>query len=128
VLLFLSGSYLGWVISQVATLASLTLGSLCSKWCGFLSFHKHLFIPFLLLFSFKLRLPFPFLLYHLLLFNFSLLVCFLVGSFVLIFAPLCIIHTIYLCFSLCPSEVNLHTYLTTWLCSCLVGIFLGFPP
>ena len=37
-----------------------------------------------------------------------------------------IIITLYLCFSLCSLEVNLHTYLTTWLCSCQVGIFFGF--
>jgi len=29
-------------------------------------------------------------------------------------------------FSLCPLEVNLHTYLTTWLSSYPVGIFFGF--
>jgi len=29
-------------------------------------------------------------------------------------------------FSLCPLEVNLHTYLTTWLSLCPVGIFFGF--
>jgi len=45
----------------------------------------------------------------------------------LISAP-CITITLFLCFSLYPFEVNLHTYLTTWLSSCLVGIFLGFSP
>ena len=30
-----------------------------------------------------------------------------------------------LCFSFFSLEVNLHTYLTTWLCSCPVGIFFG---
>ena len=40
----------------------------------------------------------------------------------------CIIITLFLWFSLCPSEVNLHTYLTTWLSSCPVGIFVGFSP
>ena len=45
----------------------------------------------------------------------------------LISAP-CIIITLFLCFSLCPSEVNLHTYLTTWLSSFPVRIFIGFPP
>ena len=35
-----SGSYLGWVISQVVALASLILESLCSKWLDFLSYHK----------------------------------------------------------------------------------------
>ena len=35
-----SGSYLGWVIPQVATLTSLILESLCSKWRDFLSYHK----------------------------------------------------------------------------------------
>ena len=39
----------------------------------------------------------------------------------LIFTP----HLI-LCFSLCPLEVNLHTYLTTWLSLCPMGIFFGF--
>ena len=40
----------------------------------------------------------------------------------------CIIITLFLSFSLCPCEVNLHTYLTTWLNSCPVRIFLGFSP
>jgi len=33
-----------------------------------------------------------------------------------------------LCFSLCPLEVNLHTYLTTWLSLYPVGIFFGLSP
>ena len=37
-----------------------------------------------------------------------------------------ILITIQFCFSFCSLEVNLHTYLTTWLSSCLVGIFFGF--
>jgi len=40
----------------------------------------------------------------------------------------CIIITSFLCFSLCHYEVNIHTYLTTWLSLCPVGIFLGFSP
>ena len=41
--------------------------------------------------------------------------------------PFIINHHI-LIFFLCPLEVNLHTYLTTWLSSCPVGIFFGFSP
>jgi len=38
-----------------------------------------------------------------------------------------IILTIF-CFSLCPLEVNIHTYLTTWLNSCPVGVFFRLSP
>jgi len=41
------------------------------------------------------------------------------------FAPHHHLHHI-IVFYLCPLEVNLHTYLTTWLSSCPVGIFFGF--
>ena len=34
-------------------------------------------------------------------------------------------HHILCFFSFCPLEVNIHTYLTTWLSSCPVGIFFG---
>ena len=40
----------------------------------------------------------------------------------------CISFSPYLDFHFCLCEVNLHTYLTTWLSSCLVGIFLRFSP
>ena len=46
--------------------------------------------------------------------------CFLLCSFNS--ATLHHLHYI-LCFFLLPLEVNFHTYLTTWLSSCLVGIF-----
>ena len=39
-----------------------------------------------------------------------------------------LIITLYLCFSFCPLEVNLNTYLTTWLSLYPVGIFFGFSP
>ena len=51
--------------------------------------------------------------------------CFLPSYVILIFTPHHCHHLI-LWFSLCPLEVNFHTYLTTWLSSCLVGIFFGF--
>ena len=40
----------------------------------------------------------------------------------------CISYSLYLVFHLCLWKVNLHTYLTTWLSSCPVGIFLMSSP
>jgi len=79
--------------------------------------------------SYKLLFPFIFLFsialcysVHLCLFGFHLL------SFpYMLFnsAPLHHHHHI-IVFSIFPLEVNLHTYLTTWLSSCPVGILFGF--
>ena len=77
------------------------------------SFYFSSFAPFSLYFMF---------LYHLFLFGFHLLYLpyMLFNS-----APFHHQHHIIL-FSLCPLEVNLHTYITTWLSSCPVGISFGF--
>ena len=84
-------------------------------------------ISFLYLFISSFLAPFPFILYScvlLFLFGFSIL---LLSSICFNFVPLHHHHHI-IVFSLFPLEVNLHTYLTTWLSSCLVGIFFGFSP
>jgi len=117
------GSYLGWVISQVVAFASLILESLYSKWRVFISSHKlSSSLPLYSLFC--AILPSIFILFY-------SLICSLLCSFSLI-VP-CLYFSMHHChliivFSLCPSEVNLHTYLTTWLSSFPVGIFLGFLP
>ena len=56
------------------------------------------------------------------LFDFSIL---LLSIICFNYAPLHHHHHI-IVFYFCPLEVNLHTYLTTWLSSCSVGIFFGF--
>jgi len=115
------GSYLGWIISQVAVLASLMLEFLCFKWCDFISSHKlSSSLPLLSLFTSSSPLHIHFLL----LFNlFFTLFFFFICSLSLI--PLHYCHLI-ISFSLCPSEVNFHTYLNTWLSSCSLRIFVGF--
>ena len=40
----------------------------------------------------------------------------------------CILFSPYLVFDLCLYEVNFYTYLTTWLSSCPMGIFLNSSP
>ena len=59
-----------------------------------------------------------------LLFNFSFYIVFLYLAPCLNFAPHHHLH--HTIVSLCPLEVNLHAYLTTWLSSCPVGIFFEF--
>ena len=58
-------------------------------------------------------------------FSISVSILFLSIIYSLFSAPHHHPHTI-IVFSLCPLEVYLHTYLTTWLSSCPVKIFLGF--
>ena len=65
--------------------------------------------------------PFPFVFKFLFIFfSFGLSILYILNS-----VPLHHLHLI-IVFSLCPLEVNLHTYLTSWLSSCLVEIFFGF--
>jgi len=113
-----------WAL-QVATLSPLILDYLILQVARHpFFFHKLSSSP--PLFIFLLRHPFhSSLLYHVCLLSLvitclSHLMLFLFLQFTFI-----IIITI-LCFSLCPLEVNLHTYLTTWLSSCPIGIFFGF--
>ena len=99
-----------------------------SKWCDPPLFNH-------ISFSFLLSLPlFP--LFHLSLCSYVLvfILCQCSVHYVLDFpsmlfyiSPFNINHHIPV-FFLCPLEVNLHTYLTTWLCPCPVGIFFGFSP
>ena len=70
-------------------------------------------------------MPFPFLLYYcvlLFLFGFHIL---LLSIIYFNSSPLNYHHHIVV-FSLCPLEVNLHTYLTIWLRSCPMRIFFRF--
>ena len=99
-----------------------TLQVLCSSFPISISFLH-------LIFSITFHFTFYFLHYFLVcvFFPFSHLLHSLLHFMLFSFRP-CIIHTILLSFSLCPSKVNLHTYLTTWLISCPVGIFLEFSP
>ena len=83
------------------------------------------FISFLYLFISPFLAPFPFLLY-------SCVLLFLFGFSILLLSIICFNsaplhhhhHIIVFCFY--PLEVNFHTYLTTWLNSCPVGIFFEF--
>jgi len=68
-------------------------------------------------------IPFPFSYLFFIFFQSSS--CFLPSYVILIFAPHHH-HLLILCVSLYSLEVNLHTYLTTWLSSCPMGIFFGF--
>ena len=115
------GLILGVCALQVATLhhSSWSLPPLQVAWPQASS------ISFLYLFISSFLAPFPFLLYScvlLFLFDFSIL---LLSIICFNFALLHHHHHI-IVFSLWPLEVNLHTYLTTWLSSCPVGIFYSF--
>ena len=80
--------------------------------------------PFIFFLSYLRHFPFPF--YVLvLLFTIRFLSCFLLSYMFFIFTHHHLHHHI-IVFSLCPLDVNLHTYLTTWLSSCPVRIFFGF--
>jgi len=101
--------------------------SFFSKWRDNPSSSISFLHPFLCLSSFCTTFPFP--LYVIMLFFYFgfHLSFFILCSFH--FASYLYHHNHQICvFSLCPLEVNLHTYLTTWLSSCLMGIFFGFSP
>ena len=120
--LHLSRSYLECSALQVAALHHLSWSLPPSKWCeSSPPFHKlpslfSLFFPCIYTFlffmffnsSFTIRSSLYSLLYFVHLFLQSLS------------------STPYICVFLFALEVNLHTYITTWLSSCLVEIFFGF--
>ena len=81
--------------------------------------------PFIFLFMSSISIP----LYDsIFVFQFWLLLVILHLIFFAFLPFIFIIIITILCFSLCPLKANLHTYLTTWLSSCLVGILFGFSP
>jgi len=91
-----------------------------SKWRDSYS-HKHLLIFFFVFLFFSLHHS-SILLFIIVWFSSSSYVSF----HALYFRTYIIIIFTIIVFSLCPLEVNLHTYLTTWLSSCQVRIFFGF--
>ena len=126
----LSGSYLECNALQVATLHHLSWSLSPSKWRDTISILHKLSL---------LSSSFPFIPFasSLRLYSFSLCYFFSFTTRSSLYSLLHFVHLIpqssssspYNCvFPLCPLEVNLHTYLTTWLSSCLVGTFFGFSP
>ena len=118
-------SFVGLILSvctvQVAALHHSSWSSPSSKWHDSLLHSPIIFLHF---FTFS----FPSL-HH----SSSIFLCSFFSSFTIRFTYYsCFLlfflnyHHLILCFSLCPLEVNLHTFLTTWLSSCVVGIFFGF--
>jgi len=118
------GSYLECSAPQVAALHHSSWSLLpVQVVCQLLTIHKfslHLF------FSSPCTISIPSYEFVFFCFPFRFLYCFPFHLCYLILAPHHHHHHPILCFSLCPLEVNLHTYLTTWLSSCPVGIFFGF--
>ena len=117
-----SGSYLECLCTSSGGSSPLILESLTTpSGVTTIIIHKlplslHLFLPYAISISSYIIVFFFFL------FDFSIL---LLSIICFNFAALHHHHHIIM-FSLCPLEVNLHTYLTTWLSSCPVRIFFGF--
>ena len=114
------GSYLGCLCTSSGGSSPLILESPTTP-SGVTAIIIH---SFLYLFISSFLAPFPFLLY-------SCVLIFLFGFSILLLSIICFNfephhhqHHI-ISFSLCSLVVNLHTYLTTWLSSCSVGIFFG---
>jgi len=122
-------SHLEWFeSSQVATFNTYLGGKPHSKWRDPFSIH-HISICFLRLFHFFHYSNLSLCSYVLIFFHcqFGFYHDFMFPLMFIKFLPFIINHEI-LVFFLCPLEVNLHTYLTTWLSLCPVGIFFGFSP
>ena len=114
------GSYLGCLCTMWWLFTNYLGVSSPSKWCDSL-FHKDLLISSPFCFSFIFLTPFFHTFSHLCLAFFNI-ICF----FSCPLYPHLHHHNHHICVFFFPLKVNIHTYLTTWLSSCLVEIFFGF--
>ena len=112
--------FLGFITLQVAVLDHSSRSIPSSKWRDHISPSISFLLSLHLFFSSPCAIFIPF--YDLVFFFFSFLISILFSFHLcsLNFAP----RHLILCFSLCSLEENLHTYLTTWLSSCPMTIFI----